>query len=85
MCATPNPKPFCRHCRWWATSRSVATAQQFGGFTLAELDKALLPYVLKSWKTAHDKYIELGLSEERAAEQSDKDVTRELEQGFQSP
>lgn len=62
----------------------VATAQQFGGFTLAELDKALLPYVLKSWKTAHDKYIELGLSEERAAEQSDKDVTRELEQGFQS-
>ena len=41
-------------------------------------------YVLKSWKTAHDKYIELGLSEERAAEQSDKDVTRELEQGFQS-
>ena len=62
----------------------VATAQQFGGITLAELDKALLPYVLKSWKTAHDKYIELGLSEERAAEQSDKDVTRELEQGFQS-
>ena len=48
------------------------------------MDKALLPYVLKSWKTAHDKYIELGLSEERAAEQSDKDVTRELEQGFQS-
>ena len=39
---------------------------------------------MKSWKTAHDKYIELGLSEERAAEQSDKDVTRELEQGFQS-
>ena len=28
----------------------VATAQQFGGFTLAELDKVLLPYVLKSEK-----------------------------------
>ena len=34
----------------------VATAQQFGGFTLAELDKALLPYVLKSWKTASSAF-----------------------------
>ena len=35
----------------------VATAQQFGGFTLPELDKVLLPYVLKSWKAAYEKYL----------------------------
>ncbi len=62
----------------------VATAQQFGGFTLPELDKVLLPYVMKSLKSAHDKYAEMGLSPEKASEWADKDVTRELEQGFQS-
>ncbi len=62
----------------------VATAQQFGGFTLPELDKVLLPYVLKSHKAAMSKYTEMGLSEEKAREWADKDVIRELEQGFQS-
>ena len=62
----------------------VATAQQFGGFTLSELDKVLLPYVLKSEKTAIQKYTELGLPEEKVQECARKDVTRELEQGFQS-
>lgn len=62
----------------------VATAQQFGGFTIAEIDKVLLPYVKKSLAAAHEKYAELGLSEEKCAEQAEKDVIRELEQGFQS-
>ena len=62
----------------------VATAQQFGGFTLAELDKVLLPYVLKSEKAAIEKYMELGLDETKAEEVASKDVIRELEQGFQS-
>ena len=62
----------------------VATAQQFGGFTLAELDKVLLPYVLKSEKAAIEKYMELGLDEAKAEEVASKDVIRELEQGFQS-
>ncbi len=62
----------------------VATAQQFGGFTLPELDKVLLPYVKKSLVAATRKYADLGLSEEKIAEQAEKDVIRELEQGFQS-
>ena len=57
----------------------VATAQQFGGFTLAELDKVLLPYVLKSEKAAIEKYMELGLDEAKAEEVASKDVIRELE------
>ena len=62
----------------------VATAQQFGGFTLAELDKVLLPYVLKSEKAAVEKYTAMGIDEPRALEYAGKDVVRELEQGFQS-
>ena len=62
----------------------VATAQQFGGFTLAELDKVLLPYVLKSEKAATEKYMSMGIEESKAAEYAGKDVVRELEQGFQS-
>lgn len=62
----------------------VATAQQFGGFTLAELDKVLLPYTRRSWETSYAKYLELGLSDERARDQAQKDTVRELEQGFQS-
>lgn len=62
----------------------VATAQQFGGFTLAELDKVLLPYVMKSLDASLEKYRELGLPEDKVQAQADKDVIRELEQGFQS-
>ena len=62
----------------------VATAQQFGGFTLAELDKVLLPYVMKSLEAAKAKYLSLGLDEARSIAQAEKDVIRELEQGFQS-
>ena len=62
----------------------VATAQQFGGFTLAELDKVLLPYVMKSLEAAKEKYLSLGLDQARSIEQAEKDVIRELEQGFQS-
>lgn len=62
----------------------VATAQQFGGFTLPELDKVLLPYVMKSLKAATAKYTEMGLAPEKVEEWATKDVVRELEQGFQS-
>lgn len=64
----------------------VSTAQQFGGFTLAEIDKALLPYCKKSY----DHYF-LELQEENPVknysfyhERALKKVKRELEQGFQS-
>lgn len=62
----------------------VATAQQFGGFTLPELDKVLLPYVKKSVHTYRTKYEQLGLSREVIEKLVYTDVRRELEQGFQS-
>ena len=63
----------------------VATAQQFGGFTLPELDKVLLPYVKKSYNAAYYRYHnELGLEKDRAERQARLDTIREIEQGFQS-
>ena len=63
----------------------VATAQQFGGFTLAELDKVLLPYAHKTWDKAYnDATTELGVNEDVARRYADKTLLRELEQGFQS-
>ena len=60
----------------------VATAQQFGGFTLPELDKVLLPYVEKSLAAARAKYRDLGLDEDTVERVASRDVVRELEQGF---
>lgn len=62
----------------------VATAQQFGGFTLPELDKVLLPYVMKSLAAVRHKYADLGLDADTIARVTARDVERELEQGFQS-
>lgn len=60
----------------------VATAQQFGGFTLAEIDKVLLPYAKKTFQNAYDRYCKLNC--EGAFFEAWKDLERELEQGFQS-
>lgn len=54
----------------------VATAQQFGGFTLAEIDKVLLPYAKKTFQDAYDRY--------GAFFEAWGCLERELEQGFQS-
>ena len=63
----------------------TASAQQFGGFTLAELDKVLLPYVHKSYEAAMKKYIcKCRLEDDEADIYAKEDVIRELEQGFQS-
>ena len=63
----------------------VATAQQFGGFTLAEIDKVLLPYAKKTYERAYDHYYWDCDLESQAAGQLAYDATkRELEQGFQS-
>ena len=61
----------------------AAAGQQYGGFTLPEVDKVLAPYAEMSYKTAYEKYILMGVSFENAREQALKDVQREFEQGFQ--
>lgn len=63
----------------------VATAQQFGGFTLAEIDKVLLPYAKKTYDNAFKKYFEqCNMEYDESCAMAIGDLRRELEQGFQS-
>lgn len=66
-------------------STLVATAQQFGGATLAEIDKVLLPYAKKTYDNAFKKYSEqCNMEYDESCAMAMGDLKRELEQGFQS-
>ena len=60
-----------------------AASQQYGGFTVPEVDKILAPYAQKSYDKYVKKYIDLGISEDKAKEQAILDVEKEYKQGFQ--
>ena len=61
----------------------AAASQQYGGFTVPEVDKILAPYAQKTYERQHDRYICMGLSFEKANEEAMKDVQSDFEQGFQ--
>ncbi|MCM1123349.1 MAG: anaerobic ribonucleoside-triphosphate reductase [Eubacterium sp.] len=60
-----------------------AASQQYGGFTVPEVDKILEPYAEKSYKRDVEKYLRLGIARETAEAEALADVTKEFEQGFQ--
>ena len=61
-----------------------AASQQYGGFTLPEIDKVLIPYAEKSYNKYKKKYMERCHMEEAEAEAlAREDVEREFMQGFQ--
>ena len=60
-----------------------AASQQYGGFTVPEVDKILEPYAEKSYQRDIDKYVRLGIDRETAESEAYTDVVREFEQGFQ--
>lgn len=60
-----------------------AASQQYGGFTVPEVDKILAPYAEKTYQSSYEKYIRLGIDKERAEAEALADVEREFEQGFQ--
>ena len=61
----------------------AAASQQYGGFTVPEVDKILAPYAEKTYERQNNKYLCLGLSFEKAREEALKDVEKDFEQGFQ--
>ena len=62
-----------------------ASAQQFGGFTLAELDRVLVPYAKKTMCSARKEFDEfMGGTDEQRERYAWHKLERELEQGFQS-
>lgn len=60
-----------------------AASQQYGGFTVPNIELILEPYAEKSYEKGIQKYEALGLSRERAEAESLKDVQKEFCQGFQ--
>ena len=60
-----------------------AASQQYGGFTVPEVDKILEPYAEKSYRRDIEKYKKLGIDEKTAEAEALADVTKEFEQGFQ--
>lgn len=61
-----------------------ATAQQFGGFTLAEIDKVLVPYAKKSLRYHAEKASSYGIPKEHYHNYVMEQLQIELTQGFQS-
>lgn len=64
----------------------VATAQQFGGFTISQIDKVLLPYCHKTWNKAYKQASNSfpGATEAQLHEYAWRTLQDELKQGFQS-
>lgn len=61
----------------------AAASQQYGGFTIAEVDKVLAPYAKKTFDKVFNKYLELGASKEIAEEEAYKEVENDYMKGFQ--
>ena len=58
-------------------------AQQYGGFTVPQIDLILDEYAEKSFQKYYHKYVGLGLSRVKANEQAIEDVRNEFKQGWQ--
>lgn len=61
----------------------AAASQQYGGFTVAEVDKLLAPYAERTYNKQYERYISMGLSFEAARKEALSDVQIDYEQGFQ--
>lgn len=60
-----------------------ASAQQYGGFTIPEVDKILEPYAKKSYEIYYNDYISLGVDSLSASKAATNKVRKDYEQGFQ--
>jgi ribonucleoside-triphosphate reductase len=60
-----------------------AASQQYGGFTIPSVETILEPYAEKSYEKYMEKYTAMGVSKERAQEETMRDITNDFEQGFQ--
>lgn len=58
-------------------------AQQYGGFTVPQIDLILDEYAEKSYQKYYHKYVGLGLTRVKANEQAIEDVRTEFKQGWQ--
>ncbi len=61
----------------------AAASQQYGGFTVPEVDKLLAPYASKTYEKQYSRYISMGLTFEQARKEALHDVQIDFDQGFQ--
>lgn len=61
----------------------AAASQQYGGFTVPEVDKILAPYAEKSYKKHLQRYLRAEVATGLASELALEDLEKEFEQGFQ--
>ncbi|MBQ7973286.1 MAG: anaerobic ribonucleoside-triphosphate reductase [Lachnospiraceae bacterium] len=60
-----------------------AASQQYGGFTVPEVERILKPYAEKSYEKYMKKYQALGIGKDLAHKTAMEDIERDFEQGFQ--
>ena len=60
-----------------------AASQQYGGFTIPEIDTVLAPYAEKTYQKSMKKYLSMGLNQDDAEKFATNDVEEEFKQGFQ--
>jgi len=60
-----------------------AASQQYGGFTVPNVDELLEPYAERTYHKQKQRYIELGLPLEKAELEATNDVLINFQQGFQ--
>ncbi len=61
----------------------AAASQQYGGFTVPEVDKLLAPYAQKTYDINYQKYLDMGVSAEIAEKEATADVELNFHDGFQ--
>lgn len=60
-----------------------AASQQYGGFTVPCVDILLEPYAQKSYERYRNRFLDLGVPEDKAEQEAYRDVETEMRQGFQ--
>lgn len=79
-----EPKTLAVACEVIGDIVFMMASQQYGGFTLPEVDRILEPYAEKSFNLYYNEYVnELGMTKKAAKEHAEKKVIRDFEQGFQ--
>lgn len=61
----------------------INASQQYGGFTVPRIDTILVPYAEMSYEKYKAKYMNMGVPEERASQEAEKDVKKDMYDGFQ--
>ena len=61
----------------------ASASQQYGGFTVPEVDKILSKYAEKTYNRQYFRYLDLGLGQEKSEQEALKDVEKDFRNGFQ--